>query len=173
MITVQYQCSLENNILKMDFGIHGNTPTIPSGTFLKLKIFWLIRIRRLDDLIGWSVKIWKPWKNMKSKSKIISRNSFKLDRINYMHIRHKCSLSTTIHSHTGNIQSTRRKYRRFDKKIVLSKISTFRNHLTGNSISRNDPSMVQWGVKFIHRKFDLSKNRFAENVVISKSEKYF
>ena len=40
MITVQYQCSLENNILKMDFGIHGNTPTIPSGTVLSFhKIF--------------------------------------------------------------------------------------------------------------------------------------
>ena len=39
---------------------------------------------------------------MKLRLKIISRNLYKSDQINYMHIHHKCSLSMTIPSHTGN-----------------------------------------------------------------------
>ena len=56
MITVQYQCSLENNILKMDFGIHGNTPTIPSGTVSSFhKIFWFL-IGRAESGLIWLAK---------------------------------------------------------------------------------------------------------------------
>ena len=48
---------------------------------------------------------------MKLRLKIISKNLFKLDQINYMHIRHKCSSSTTIHSHTGNFRLNQREIR--------------------------------------------------------------
>ena len=116
--------------------------------FKKITGPWLVETNqawfaRLD------VEIENHKKNMKLKSKIISRNSFKSDQINCMHIHHKCSLSMTIHSPIGN----------------SPKLSTFRNsQFAENSIIQEiDSSFIS-----PNQKVDWSKKRVTKNSIHRK-----
>ena len=155
----------------MDFGIHGNTPTIPSGTVLsfhksKLSCPWLVETHWA--WFDWpEVKIENQKKNMKLRLKIISRNLFKSDRINYMHIRHKCSSSMTIHSLTGKLRSINRKHRHSEnvdnpKKSIRRKSIIREIHLLFTSIDQKiDEILIHRKYrkieKFIYRKLGLTE----------------
>ena len=116
---------------------------------------------------------------MKLRSKIISRNLFKSDQINYMHIRHKCSLSMIIHSHTGKLRSIHRK-RRHSEKIDLPKNRfyvksiNFSHRSIKKSIGRTNEAPKGWFVeRLIYRKYRLIEKFFDRKLGLIEIQKIF